>query len=420
LGGPTTELKLLARKTSVVAKTENQDPGGTSHENLKRSATKFVILVGIMSLFADFTYEGSRSILGPYLALFSLGGTAISIITGVGELVGYGLRPLSGRMADTSKRFWPITIFGYVVQMVAVPLLAFAGAWPIAAWLVIQERMGKAIRNPPRDVMLSHAAKEMGYGWAFGLHEALDQTGALIGPIAIAVVLASGSLTFGDYRMAFLYLAIPAAIMLSLLATARFTYPHPESMEVSLPEPETGGLTRIFWVYLVGAVLVGAGMGGWPLIAYHLQTLKIVSGNLIPVFYAVAMGVSGLGSLVFGRIFDRVGMRILIPLTVTSAVAIPLIWLGGFGESLVGVALWGLGTGVQESLIPAAVATMVPRARRTSAYGIFTAGYGISLFLGSVVIGVLYAVSLTSLITFGVVAELAAIPVLLWVVHMRS
>ena len=394
-------------------------PSRGGQGNLKRSATRFVILVGVMSLFADFTYEGSRSILGPYLAFFSLGGTAISIITGVGELVGYGLRPLSGRWADTSKRFWPITIFGYVIQMVAVPLLAFAGAWPIAAWLVIQERMGKAIRNPPRDVMLSHAAKEMGYGWAFGLHEALDQTGALIGPITVAVVLATGTLTFGDYRMTFAYLAIPAAIMLSLLAVARFTYPHPESMEVGPPEEETEGLPRIFWVYLVGAILVGAGMGGWPLIAYHLQTLGTVSGDLVPVFYAVAMGVSGLGSLAFGRLFDRVGMGILVPLTLASAVAIPLVWLGGFAVSLVGIALWGLGTGVQESLIPAAVATMVPRARRTSAYGIFTAGYGISLFLGSVVIGLLYAVSLTSLIAFGVIAELAAIPVLVWVVRRR-
>jgi predicted MFS family arabinose efflux permease len=381
---------------------------------------RFVLLVGIMSLFADFTYEGSRSILGPYLGFFGLGGTAISIITGVGELVGYGLRPLSGRLADTSKRFWPITIFGYVIQMVAVPLLAFAGAWPIAAWLVIQERMGKAIRNPPRDVMLSHAAKEMGYGWAFGLHEALDQTGALIGPIAIAVVLASGSLTFGNYQMAFFYLAIPAAIMLALLAVARFTYPHPENMEQGPTEPDTGSLPHIFWVYLVAAILVGAGMGGWPLIAYHLQTVNIVSGDLIPVFYAVAMGVSGLGSLLFGRMFDRVGMRLLVPLTVASAVALPLIWLGDSRTSLIGVALWGLGTGVQESLIPAAVATMVPRARRTSAYGIFTAGYGISLFLGSVVIGILYAVNIASLITFGVLAELAAIPVLLWVARRRE
>ncbi len=382
-------------------------------------ATRFVLTLGIMSLFADCTYEGSRSIIGPYLGLFGLGGTAISIITGVGELLGYGLRPLSGRFADTSRKFWPTTIFGYIVQMVAVPLLAFAGNWPVAAWLIIQERVGKAIRNPPRDVMLSHAAKEMGYGWAFGVHEALDQTGALIGPLAVAAVLLSGT-AIADYRMAFLYLAIPATMMLCLLTVAHRAYPHPESLEVSPPDLNTSGLPRVFWVYLSAAILVGAGMGGFPLIAYHLQVQGVVSAGLIPVFYAVAMGVSGLGSLLFGRVFDRVGMGVLVPLTISSAVALPFIWLGGFSTSLIGVALWGLGTGVQESLIPAAVAPMVPRERRSSAYGIFTAGYGISLFLGSVVIGLLYAVSLTSLIVFGMAAELAAIPVLLWVAHARA
>jgi MFS family permease len=299
--------------------------------------------------------------------------------------------------------------------MTAVPLLAFAGSWQTASWLIIQERMGKATRNPPRDVMLSHAAAEIGYGWAFGVHEALDQTGALIGPIAVAAVLALGH----DYRMAFKDLAVPAAVMLTLLMLAWRTYPHPENLESNPQDLHAGELPRIFWVYLVGAVLVGVGIGGFPLMAYHLQTLGIVSTDIIPVFYAVAMGVSGLGSLVFGRLFDKVGMRILVVLTLASAVALPLVWVGGFNLALLGVALWGLGIGVQESLIPAAVATMVPLSHRASAYGIFTAGYGVSLFVGSVIIGILYEVSLTLLIAFGVMAELAAVPVFLYVAKNR-
>jgi predicted MFS family arabinose efflux permease len=387
---------------------------------LKRSSTRFVLMVGMMSLFADFTYEASRSILGPYLGLLGLGAAGISIVTGLGELLGYGLRMFSGRLADSTKKFWPIMIFGYVVQMVAVPLLAIAGSWPVAAWLIVQERMGKAARNPPRDVMLSHAAKEIGYGWAFGVHEALDQSGALIGPLAIAVILVSEGTTLGDYRTAFAYLAIPAATMLTLLAVARRTYPHPEELESGAPELGAKELPRIFWVYLIGAVLVGLGIGGFPLIAYHLQTVGTVPPVLIPVFYAVAMGVSGGGSLLFGRVFDKAGTRILIPLTLATAVALPMVWIGGFDLSLAGVALWGLGMGVQESLIPAAVATMVPRGRRASAYGIFTAGYGISIFIGSVAIGLLYEVGLLFLIAFGVSAELAAIPVFMWVVRRHS
>ena len=384
--------------------------------DLRSSATRFVLMVGAMSLFADSTYEASRSIVGPYLGLLGLGGGAISIISGFGELLGYGLRPFSGRFADTTKKFWPVMIFGYVIQMVAVPLLALAGSWPLAAWLIIQERMGKATRNPPRDVMLSHAAKEIGYGWAFGVHEALDQSGAVIGPLAVAVILTLGY----NYRTAFAGLAIPAAIMLTMLIIAWRTYPHPETLETEAPDFKSEELSRVYWVYLTGAILVGLGIGGFPLMAYHLETGGIVSPVLIPVFYAVAMGVSGAGSLVFGRFFDKWGMGILVPLTIASAIALPFIWVGGFYLSLLGVGLWGLGIGVQESLIPAAVATMVPRGRRASAYGIFTAGYGIALFVGSAFIGLLYDVSLQLLIVFGITAELAAIPVFLWVIQRRS
>jgi MFS family permease len=156
----------------------------------KTTALKFVLLIGIMSFFADFTYEGSRGIIGPYLAMLGASAAAVAIVTGFGELLGYGLRVVSGRLSDRTGQFWPITIFGYVVQMSSVPLLALAGSWQVAALLIILERVGKAIRNPPRDVMLSHAAKEMGgFGWAFGVHEALDQFGALFGPLAVAAVL---------------------------------------------------------------------------------------------------------------------------------------------------------------------------------------------------------------------------------------
>src|SRR6266699_3905535 len=156
-----------------------------------RAALKFVLLIGVVSFFADFTYEGSRSIVGPYLAVLGASGTAVGIIAGFGELLGYALRLVSGRLSERTGKFWPITLFGYTIQMAAVPLLALAGSWQVAALLVVVERIGKATRNPPRDVMLSHAAREIGYGWAFGMHEALDQLGALFGPLAVAAVLAA-------------------------------------------------------------------------------------------------------------------------------------------------------------------------------------------------------------------------------------
>ena len=382
-------------------------PTATRARAKKSTALKFVLMIGALSFFADFTYEGSRSVLGPYLALLSASAVVVAAVSGVGELLGYGLRLVSGGLADRTGKFWPITIGGYFLQLLAVPALALAGNWQTAAALIILERIGRATRNPPRDVMLSHAAKQIGYGWAFGVHEALDQFGALFGPLAVAVVLAWR----GDYRFAFAALLIPAIVCLSLLLIARWLYPRPEEMETETPNVHAEGLPRAFWIYLLGAALVAAGYADFPLIAFHFQKTSSVPRDLVPVAYAIAMGVSGTGSLVFGRLFDRFGIGILIPLTLISALFAPLVFLGGMWWALLGAAVWGLGMGVHESIVPAAVAPMVPRKRRASAYGLFTAGYGIAWFLGSVPMGLIYERSIPAAIIFCVVLQLAAVPI---------
>jgi MFS family permease len=373
----------------------------------KKTALRFVLLVGVVSFFADFTYEGARSVTGPFMAVLGANGTIVGIVAGLGELLGYGLRLVSGSLSEKTQKFWPITLFGYLIQMTAVPLLAFAGSWQVAALLIIVERVGKAIRNPPRDVMLSHAAKEMGYGWGFGVHEALDQFGALFGPLVVAAVLAHQ----GNYRTAFAILVIPAVITYSMLIVARLMYPRPEELEANVPDVHAKGLPRIFWIYLAGAGLVAAGFADFQLIAYHFEKADAVNDIWIPVTYSIAMAVSGAGSLLFGRMFDRVGIGILIPLTIVSAAFAPLVFLGGFWPVIVGSALWGLGMGVHESIVPAAVATMVPVQRRPSAYGLFTAGYGVAWFIGSALMGVLYDRSITAVIIFCLVLQLAAVPV---------
>ncbi len=373
----------------------------------KRRALKFVLLIGVVSFFADFTYEGARSVTGPYLAILGASATLVGFIAGLGELLGYGLRLVSGRLSERTGEFWPITLFGYVVQMSAVPLLALAPNWRIAGLLIVVERIGKAIRNPPRDVMLSHAAKQIGYGWGFGLHEALDQFGALFGPLVVAAVLAAR----GNYKTAFAILLVPAIVTLLLLVFARFSYPKPEDLEVSVSNVEASGLPPVFWIYLIGAGLVAAGFADFSLMAYHFEKASVIPNIWVPVFYSVAMAVSGIGSLLFGHLFDRVGIWILVPLTLIAAASAPLVFLGGFWLALIGSALWGLGMGVHESIIPAAVATMVPQQRRPSAYGIFTAGYGVCWFIGSVIIGRLYDVSVFGLIVFSVLAQMVAIPI---------
>jgi len=380
-------------------------------------ALRFVLLIGILSFFADFTYEGSRSIIGPYLATLQASGTIVGIITGFGELAGYGLRLVSGPWADVTGKYWPITIFGYTVQMASVPALALTDNWPAAAALIILERVGKAIRNPPRDVMLSHAGGQAGgVGWAFGLHEALDQFGAMSGPLLVAAILAH----HGSYHRAFAVLLVPALINLCLVLLARLAYPRPQDFETS-PVVITGQeLPHVYWIYLAGAALVAAAFADFPLIAYHFSRAGIVARDWVPIFYSIAMAVSGTGSLVLGRLFDRWGFGVLIALTVVSALFAPLVFLGGFWAALIGAVVWGLGMGVHESIIPAAVTPLVPTSRRAFAFGLFTAGYGVAWFVGSAAIGILYDVSLPAVIAFCVVVELAAVPIFIVVSRRRT
>jgi len=388
-------------------------PRTRSLDVAKGTALKFVVLLGVVSLFADMTYEGARSITGPYLAVLGASATVVGLVAGFGELIGYGLRLVSGYLSDRTGRYWAITLVGYAVNMLAVPLLALAGNWEIAALLIVAERTGKAIRTPARDAMLSHATSEIGRGWGFGLHEAMDQIGAVLGPLIVAAVL----YVRGDYQTGFVLLLIPALLALGVLVAARLIYPHPGELEVDIPAPATRGFSRVFWLYLAAVGLIAAGYADFPLIAYHFEKAATVSASWIPIFYAIAMGVDALAALVFGWLFDRFGLTILVVVALLSALFAPLVFLGGFALALLGMALWGIGMGAQESIMRAAIAGMIPPDRRGTAYGVFNTGYGVFWFAGSALMGVLYDRSLPLLIVFSVIAQLAAIPLLLLVRH---
>jgi len=188
------------------------------------------------------TYEAARSITGPYLALLGASGIFVGIVAGFGELVGYALRLLSGYLVDKTGQYWGIPIVGHGINMVAVSLLALAGHWELAVYFIIAERMGKAIRTSARDAMLSHATAEMGRGWGFGMHEAFDQVGAMLGPLIVAAVLYFN----GSYQTGFAILAIPAVLALSVLLAARMLYPTPRDLETGVARFDTEGFPRVF------------------------------------------------------------------------------------------------------------------------------------------------------------------------------
>ncbi|MDE2492360.1 MAG: MFS transporter [Alphaproteobacteria bacterium] len=370
-----------------------------------KSALAFVVSFGIVSLFADAAYEGMRGISGPFLATLGASGFAVGLIAGFGELFGYTLRLLSGRLADSTRAYWPITLLGYVVQMLAVPALALAGNWQAAAVLIVLERVGKAIRNPPRDVMLSRAGEHIGQGWAFGLHEILDQVGAMSGPLAAALVLA----IHHDYREAFAWLAIPSAATLVLVFALRFRYGAVgASAPASKDEIAANGFPRAFWLYAAASALVAFGFSDFTLISFHFGRVGTVRGDMIAVFYAAAMASAGIASLLFGRWFDRAGLKVIFPGIVIGLAVAPLAFFGGTWAALAASLAWGASLGVHEAVMSAAVAKLVPLSARARAYGIFTALFGAAWFAGSALLGALYDVSLVALVAAATLAQLLA------------
>jgi len=372
----------------------------------KAAAWKFIILVGVVSLFSDMTYEGARSISGPFLGGLKASAAVVGVVAGLGEFLGYTLRLGSGYLADRLGRYWLITFAGYSLNLLAVPLLALAGNWEIAAVLLLLERIGKAIRTPARDAMLSHATASVGRGWGFGFHEAMDQIGAVTGPLIVAAVLYFQ----GSYRQGFAVLLLPAVLALVVITVAARLYPHPQHLEVSAPALNTTGFTRPYWLYVVAAGLLGAGYADFPLIAYHFGKTALLPAGWIPLFHAIAMAVDAVAALLLGRLFDRLGLPVIVVTAVLSACFAPLVFLGGFKLALAGMVFWGIGMGSLESIIKAGLAEMVPRDRRATGYGLFNAGFGLFWFLGSALMGFLYEFSLGALVAFSVTSQLLAIP----------
>jgi MFS family permease len=381
-----------------------------------RRALTFVVLLGVVSLFADMTYEGSRSIWGPFLGTLGATGAIVGTVAGAGELLGYLLRLFTGVLADKTQRYWAITIVGYAINLLAVPALALAGNWPAAAGLVILERSGKALRTPARDAMLSYAARDMGgAGWAFGLHEALDSTGAVLGPLLAALVL----FLHGGYRHAFAWLLLPALAALATLVIARAKFPQPRELDhTPAPAVSDARALRELKVFLAATTLIAAGYSDFALIAFHFAKDHVVANDTAPILYALASLAGGLTALVLGKMFDKRGLSVLLWATLVPALYAPLVFLGGPWAAVTGMVLWGIGFGAHDSLFRAAVAQRIPRDRRATVMGVFNAIYGIAWCAGSVLLGVLYDVSPLYTVVAALVLQLAACP-LLWSLRHR-
>src|SRR5215470_6918225 len=369
-------------------------------------AFRFVLTMGVVNLFADMTYEGGASINGPFLGTLGASAAAISIIAGLGEFLGYSLRSVSGYVSDKTERYWLITFVGYSVNLLAVPAMALAGSWPVAAGLVLAERVGRAIRKPTVESMLSYTTGSLGRGWVYAVNSALDETGATVGPLLIALVL----FLKGNYRTGYALLLISALSALAALTVARVVFPIPSRLETGRTAQATG-FTRSYWLYMLAGSCFAAGLMSFELISYHLSSTGIVTRYWIPLFLALSTGMGVIASLILGKLFDRIGLPVALVAVFLSALFAPFVFLGGFFVALLGMMLWGIGYATQDTLLKAIIAGVLPEGRRNLAFGLFYVGYGSGWLVGSVTAGLLYERSLTLLIAFSVTTQLASMPV---------
>jgi len=373
----------------------------------RKSAFRFIVALGFVSLFADMTYEGAHSVIGPLLKDLGATATEVGIIAGFGEMIAASLRYFSGRLADRTQAYWTITTLGYFLNLVVVPGLAFAGNWQAAALLVVAERTGKSLRGPARDVLLSEATEVVGHGSGFGLHAAMDQTGAVLGPLLVALSVARTH----HFGSAFLLLAVPAAAAFIALLFARWAR---SNKGTPPPAPARKDLPNVFWIYVGAAGLLALGFVDFPLLAFHFQKNSLTSPEMIPLLYAGAMGVNGVTALIFGRLFDRFGIQIISIGILVSLLALPFGFLDGTSGVYISVACWATGLGAQDATLRSGISEVVSMNKRGTAFGAFNAAYGVLWFLGSVAMGVLYDFSLVALVAFGICAQALAAVVFIW------
>jgi MFS family permease len=373
----------------------------------RKAAFRFIVCLGFVSLFADMTYEGAHSVIGPLLKDLGATATQVGIIAGLGEMVAASLRYFSGRLADRTRAYWTITTLGYFLNLVVVPALAFAGSWQAAALLVVIERTGKSLRGPARDVLLSEATEVVGHGSGFGIHAAMDQTGAVLGPLLVAGSVARTH----HFGPAFLWLALPAVGAFVALLVARSVSPH----KGTPPKPtKEQPLPQVFWLYVAAAGLLALGFVDFPLLAYHFEKNSLTKPEVIPLMYAGAMGVTGLTALIFGRLFDRYGIQVISIGILISLLTLPFGFLGGTLGGYLSVACWATGLGAQDATLRSGIAQVVSMNKRGSAFGAFNGVYGVLWFFGSVAMGVLYDHSLMALVIFGILAQLIAAGIFVW------
>ncbi len=391
--------------------------------NQKKTAFRLILLFGLVSLFGDMVYEGARSVNGPYLKTLGANAVIVGMVAGIAEFLGYAIRLASGYFADKTRAYWIFTFLGYGM-LVSVPLLSLVGIWQVAVVFIIMERLGKALRSPAKDTILSQATKQVGTGFGFAIAEVLDQVGAISGPLIFTVLfllLGKGDRAIRDYQQGYSLLWIPLILVMLCIFLAWRRVPNPQVLESSvIKSPEAKKLSKTFWIYTVFTFITTMGFANFALIGYHFKAKHVLTDAQIPLFYALAMGVDAVAALVIGKAYDifktrrnneKAGLTTLIAIPAFSLFIPVFVFSTKFSLCLAGAIIWGIVMGAHETIMKSAIADLTPLKKRGTGYGIFNTAYGLAIFIGSAFVGLLYEHSIFAVIIISIVIEIAAFPV---------
>jgi len=405
-----------AALTEVNKWSTRYDPEKVPGRFMKNPAFRFVLVLGIVNLFADMTYEGGGSINGQFLGSLGASAASVAIIAGVGEFLGYSLRSFSGWIADRLGKPWLTAFVGYSINLLAVPAMVFAGTWQTAAALICLERIGRAVRKPTTEAMLSYTTAKFGRGWVYGFNTALDETGATLGPLLMALLLMNNK----GYKFGYSLLLIPSCLALFFLIVARIRFPVPKHFEEAKDHPTQREFSRAYWIYMIAGACFAAGLMSYELVSFHLLKTNLISEAWIPGALALATASGIAASLILGRAYDRRGLPVIIAAIIFASLFTPMIFLGGPIAAILAMPCLGIGYATQDTLLKAIVAGLLPKGRRHFAFGLFYTGYGGGWLIGSIACGLLYEYSKAGLVTYAVLAQVLSIPLMIFAARTHN
>jgi len=380
---------------------------------LRRKAYVAIMLMGVVSMLGDIVYESGRGIAPDYLYFLGASALFVGLTSGIGELVGYGIRLVSGPLADRSRAYWLFIFLGYGL-ILAIPMMGLTNSIWLVAALVIAERLGKALRSPSRDAVVSVVSKGMGSGKAFGLHEFIDQIGAVAGPAFLGLMMMWTANNFSlSLQSLFPFYLLMMAVLYLTYRRIRGTVEEIRRQSTTTNEK----LSKGFWMYS-GAVLMNT-VGLMPIALILFNGAKMLESGgqlwLVPFLYVVVQLVDAPMALVSGWIYDKVGIKFLAIPFALSVLPLAFQSLVGLPGVILACISYGLVLGMQESTYRAAVTDIVPLGRKGSAYGFFNVMLGAGTFVSGITFGYMLDASVSPLLMLGfvVVAQIIAIALLL-------